>query len=107
MEDVYIRSLRQYLWHILAGTKGGVTRIHILSLLRDRPYNANQLHEKLTLDYKTVQHHLRVLSKGNLITTDGEKSYGAMYFISPILEDNMHLLDEIMGKIGKNELKGG
>ncbi len=101
----YLRSLKHYLWHLLAGTRGGLTRIHIIQLLRDRPYNANQLHDRLSMDYKTIQHHLRVLSKRNIITTENEGSYGAMYFLSPLMEENMEMFDEILGKIGQNHKK--
>ena len=104
MDDIYVRSLKQYLWHLLAGTKGGITRIQIIRLLLERPYNANQIHEKLQLDYKTVQHHLRVLLKRNIITTQDERSYGSMYFISPLMEENMNLFEEILDKIGKNKI---
>ena len=104
MKDMYLRSLRQYLWHLLAGTKGGMTRIDIINLIRDRPYNANQLRRELDLDYKTVQHHLRIMLKRNIITTQDEKSYGSMYFLSPMIEENMGMLEEILGKIGEKKL---
>ena len=102
-ETGYVISLKRYLWHLLAGSRGGITRIRILLLLRDRPYNANQLHEKLEMDYKTIQHHVRMLMKWNIITTEEEKSYGSMYFLSPLLEENINLLDEILDKIGEND----
>ncbi|MFH1237034.1 MAG: winged helix-turn-helix domain-containing protein [Candidatus Aenigmatarchaeota archaeon] len=102
--DSYLLSLKHSLWNVLAGTRGGVTRICILKLLRKRPYNINQLHEKLKLDYKTIQHHIRVLTNNKIITVENEKKYGSMYFISPFLEKHMYLFDEILGKIGKREL---
>ncbi len=105
MEDSgYITSLRHSLWNVLAGTRGGITRIRILELLRKRPYNVNQLHEKLQLDYKTMQHHIKVLTKENIITSDDEKRYGSMYFLSPFFEKNVYLLDEILEKTGKNKI---
>jgi DNA-binding transcriptional ArsR family regulator len=103
-ESPYVRSLKHTLWHVLAGTKGGITRIEIIELLRDRPYNTNQLHEKLHLDYKTVQHHLRVLVNGNVIATDDDHKYGSMYFLSPLFEGNIHLFEEILEKIGKKQI---
>lgn len=105
--DGYLVSLKHSLWHILAGTRGGIARIHIIRLLRDRPYNTNQLHDKLKLDYKTIQHHIKVLLDENIITTDDQKRYGSMYFLAPLLEKNIALFDEILVKIGKKELKGG
>ena len=105
-ETGYLLSLKHSLWHILAGSRGGITRINILELLRERPYNVNQLHEKLSMDYKTIQHHIKVLINGNVITTDNEKKYGSLYFLSPLIEDNIYLFDEILEKTGKREIKG-
>ena len=108
MEDSgYLLSLKYSLWNMLAGTRGGITRIQILELLRERPYNVNQLHEKLELDYKTIQHHITVLLKGKIILNDEKKKYGSMYFISPLLEKNMHIFDEILEKTGKKKINRG
>ncbi len=109
MEDSgYMLSLKHSLWHIFAGTKGGVTRIRIVELLRERPYNVNQLHDKLGLDYKTVQHHVKVLARGNVITTEEGKKYGSMCFLSPAFEKNVHFFDEILEKTGERQInKGG
>jgi predicted transcriptional regulator len=105
MKEVgYLLSLKHSLWHVVAGTRGGITRIQIIELLRKRPYNMNQLHEKLGLDYKTIQHHIRVLTDENIIMTEDRKKYGSMCFISPLLEENIYLLDEILEKIGKKEI---
>jgi len=105
MEDSgYIMALKHSLWNLLAGTRGGVTRIQIIELLRERPYNTNQLHEKLGLDYKTIQHHIRMLINGNIITAGEGKKYGAMYFLSPLFEANQMLFDEILEKVGKSQI---
>jgi DNA-binding transcriptional ArsR family regulator len=105
-ENTYLQSLRHSLWNAIAGTRGGITRIEILQLLRERPYNTNQLHEKLKMDYKTIQHHIKVLINGNIIVTEDEKKYGSMYFLAPRLEENIGIFDEILDKIGKKKIKG-
>jgi DNA-binding transcriptional ArsR family regulator len=64
------------------------------------------MHEKLSLDYKTIQHHIKVLTGGNIITANEGSRYGSMYFISPLLEKNMYLYEEISAKIGKKQIKG-
>jgi len=51
------------------------------------------------MDYKTVRHHLNVLMKNHLLTSVGD-SYGAMFFISPELEENYSEFLTIWGKIG-------
>lgn len=100
----YLQSLNRSLWYVLAGTKGGITRIQIIELIRDRPYNTNQLHEKLHLDYKTIQHHNKVLMDNNIITSDDKKKYGSLYFLSPLFEENIHMFDEILEKTGKSQI---
>ena len=105
MEDSgYLMALKHSLWNLLAGTRGGVTRIEIIKLLRERPYNTNQLHEKLGLDYKTIQHHMRMLVNGNIVTSGEGKKYGSMYFLSPLFEANQQLFDEILGKVGESQI---
>ena len=84
----------KFLWGILAGTKGGINRARIIDELRSRPYNINQLAEKLGLDYKTVRHHIEVLERNNMVTTTG-KRYGALYFLSDKMEENYDSFLEI------------
>ncbi|WP_457555675.1 winged helix-turn-helix domain-containing protein [Candidatus Pyrohabitans sp.] len=96
--------MKRLLWWLLAGTRGGETRAMILRLLRERPYNANQLTRELGVDYKTVRHHLRVLQKNRVIIARGER-YGRLYFLSPQMEENIGILEEIWSKIGKKKLK--
>ena len=98
-----MRSIKQLLWWMIAGSEGGINRARIINQLRDQPSNANQLAEILKLDYKTIRHHIDVLEKNNLITSMGKK-YGKMYFLSIILEENLDVFDEIWERIGKNDL---
>ena len=86
---------------MIASTRGGVNRAKIINFLSESPSNANQLSNQLKLDYKTIVHHLDVLKKNSLIVTDNEESYGATYFISPIIEKNYSAFEEIMVRIGK------
>lgn len=72
----------------------------MLNLLIDRPYNANQLAEAMSMDYKTIRHHLDVLIKNGVITIEGEK-YGAMYFLSKTMEANINEFNQIWEKIDK------
>ncbi len=98
MPDPHAKRL---LWFLFVASKGGANRIKIIDLLKEQPYNTNQLAESLELDYKAVQHHLSVLEKNNLINKEGEK-YGILYFISNYLESNMESYNNIKLKINSN-----
>ena len=99
-----MKAIKQLLWWLIAGSEGGYNRAQIIHVLNDRPCNANQLAKKLKLDYKTIRHHLDVLTKNNLLTFTGSK-YGKMYFISTPLEENYELFEEIWVRIGKKKIK--
>jgi DNA-binding transcriptional ArsR family regulator len=77
--------VKQILWWLIAGSKGGVNRARIIQALHKRPYNANQLTQMFDLDYKTVRHHLDVLKKHHAITLIGE-GYGTMYVLSETMK---------------------
>jgi DNA-binding transcriptional ArsR family regulator len=64
--------------------------------------NANQLANLLKMDYGTITHHLQVLQKNGLIIFAGE-GYGKTYFLSPGMEENYALFEEILNKIWKKE----
>ena len=89
---------KRLLWFLFAGSRGGDNRMKIIDLLKERPYNINQLSESLNLDYKAIQHHISVLQKNNVITKMGEK-YGVLYFISNYLDANIEAFNEIKSKI--------
>ncbi len=91
-------SVKRLLWFFFAGSRGGDNRIRIIDLLKEHPYNINQLAEALRLDYKAVQHHITVLEKNNIINKMGEK-YGILYFISNYLEANIDAFNDIKSKI--------
>ena len=97
--DPYAKRL---LWFIFAGSRGGLNRLRLVSILKNTPLNANQLAKELSLDYKAIQHHVRVLEKNNIVTKVGEK-YNVTYFISNFLEANMESFDEIASKLEKSK----
>lgn len=92
---------KRLLWYLIGSTKGGVNRAKILELINVRPTNANQIASELSLDYKTVVHHLRILSENGLVVTDNKDSYGATYFLTPMMENNITSFKEILDRIGK------
>ena len=94
------RPLRYLLGWLIAGTRGGVTRAKMIAILKETPQNANQLANLLEMDYRTIRHHLEVLEKNRIITSAGE-GYGKTYFLSPVMEENYALFEEIVKKIWK------
>ena len=67
-------------------------------MLLETPLNTHQLAQGLDLDYKAVQHHMKVLEKNNIVSKIGEK-YGAIYHISNFLEINVRSLDDAIDKL--------
>ncbi len=94
------RPIKYILGWLIAGTRGGGTRVRIIQSLRETPQNANQLANQLGLDYRTIRHHLDVLEKNRLITSAGE-GYGKTYFLSSLLEENYSQFEEIVKRIWK------
>ncbi len=92
------RQTKKLLLYLFSGTRGGFTRLKIIAVLIERPYNTHQLAKKLELDYKAIQHHMKVLMKNNLITKVGEK-YGAIFHLSNFLEFNIRALDDVFEKL--------
>jgi DNA-binding transcriptional ArsR family regulator len=92
--------LKYLLGWLIAGTRGGATRARIIATLKETPQNANQLATQLGMDYRTIRHHLRVLEKNRIITAMGE-GYGVTYFLSPAMEENYEVFEEILKKMWK------
>lgn len=97
-----VRPMKYLLGWLIAGTRGGLTRAKMIKALNEAPQNANQLANLLKMDYGTIRHHLKVLQKNRIITSAGE-GYGMTYFLSPAMEENYALFDEIVNKIWKKE----
>lgn len=92
------KHTRRMFSYVFTGTCGGITRFKIIMLLLNNPYNAHQISQHLNIEYKSVQHHLRVLEKNNLVSSPGKK-YGVQYNVSNLLEYNLHALDGITDKL--------
>jgi DNA-binding transcriptional ArsR family regulator len=93
--------MKQIVYYLFVGTRGGETRAVIVKTLKQQPLNAHQLSRVLRLDYKTIQHHLRILLDNNIITAVNRGKYGAVYFVSPEMEAVWKDFREIWEKVGK------
>ena len=98
--SVSARPFKYLLGWLIVGTRGGLSRAKIIETLKETPQNANQLANLLELDYRTIRHHLEVLGKNRIITSAGE-GYGTTYFLSPAMEENYALFEEILKRIWK------
>ncbi len=94
------KQTRKLLLYLFTSTRGGFTRLRIIMHLLDQPYNTHQLAKVLELDYKAVQHHMKVLQKNNMVSKIGEK-YGAIFHLSNFLEINIGALDEAIEKLDR------
>jgi DNA-binding transcriptional ArsR family regulator len=93
-----VDSQERVLWWLFRSSIGAPTRARVLVAIREEPRNAQQLASGLTLDYKTVRHHLRVLGKNGLITTAGER-YGQVYFLSASMESHWTVFEAIVKNV--------
>jgi DNA-binding transcriptional ArsR family regulator len=94
-------QFKRVLWYLIGSTKGGANRAKILELINSHPANPNQISSELKLAYKTIIHHLSVLAENGLVISNNKESYGATYFLTPIMEKNYDSFVEILAKIGK------
>jgi len=98
------KYLKRLLWYLFAGTRGGPSRAEIIKAIQNRPSNANQLAQILRVDYKTIQHHVRVLEENGLIVPSDRGTYGAVLFLTPKMEEALPILDEIWSTIGRRKI---
>ena len=85
-------------WPLFVRSREGTNRIRIMSVLRKRPSNRNQLATELGIDYKNIQHHIKVLEKNNLVKKTGHQ-YGMAYYVSELFMHNEIAFDEIRDKL--------
>ena len=85
---------------LFAESRGAANRIRIMSALRKKPRNRNQLSKELGMDYKHIQYHLKVLEKNNLVTQISDKR-SSLFFLSTLYEANEAVFDEIIIKLKK------
>jgi len=89
---------KKLFWLLFAGSRGSDTRIRIMSVLRKKPRNKNQLSTELGIDYKNIQHHLKTLEENNLVKKTGNQ-YGMTYYVSELFMHNEIAFDEIRDKL--------
>ncbi len=56
-------EIKRLMCFVFTSSRGGISRMKIISKLRDTPLNLNKLSRELHMDYKSAQHHVKVLEK--------------------------------------------
>ncbi|MEM3085947.1 MAG: winged helix-turn-helix domain-containing protein [Halobacteria archaeon] len=92
--------MKNLLWWLIIGSRGGLVRAEILKALKEHPHTAAQLAERLHLDYTTVRYHLRIMGENNVVSGAGKK-YGETYALTQTMEFHWPLFLEILAKLGK------
>jgi DNA-binding transcriptional ArsR family regulator len=90
--------MEKALWYLFAGTRGGTNRVRIVRELADRPRNANDLAERLELDYNTITHHLDMLQEHDVVEAGGS-DYGQLYFLTDRFERYWDTFEEITEEV--------
>jgi DNA-binding transcriptional ArsR family regulator len=93
-------GFRSLMWYVLFGTRGGPNRRRILDELLRSPANAHQLAGALSLDYRTVRHHLRLLEQSGAVMRPVRDAYGAPYEIAPSTAAYLETLVPSVGSDG-------
>lgn len=90
--------------YLFVGSRGGLNRIRIVETLKNEPSNPNKLSEKLGLDYKTIQHHLKMLEENGVVVPNEKGVYGAVFFLTPYFERYFNAVRDLWGKIGQSQI---
>lgn len=93
--------LRRALRFHIEGSRGGSARLRILLMLERKPMNINEISKKLGVDYKTAQHHIRVLDKAGMIVSK-KKTYDNSYVLSQLISSDKQLIKELKD-LGKSK----
>lgn len=97
-------SFKRMMVYVFVGSRGGQNRARIVELLRAEPSNPNKISEKLGLDYKTVQHHIRMLEQNGVIIASSKGSYGAVFFLTQYFERHFDTLRPMWARFGQNQI---
>lgn len=92
------KQMQEEFSSVFTGMSGRYTRLRIVCAITEYPMNSLELSKKLKLDYKTVQHNIKVLEKNNFLRRKGE-GYGDLFFPSELLTSNLSTLYVVIRKV--------
>ena len=83
---------------VFTGMSGRYTRMKIICAITEEPMNTLELSKKLEMDYKTIQHNIKVLESNSLIVREGE-GYGDLFFPSELISSNLPTLYKVIRRV--------
>jgi len=90
------KDVRKLLVWLLYASKGGGTRLRILSLLKQNgSLNVSQIARMLEVNYRTVTYHLEILEAHNLVEKT-QTGHGIYYRLSDAGLANWDLIEKIL-----------
>jgi predicted transcriptional regulator len=95
--------MRNILWWLFIGCKGGMNRARIVNLINKKPINTQQISDQLNLNYKTVKYHLKLLEENNVIECTQGVKYGALFFITDKMKSHSDTFKEILEDMNLEE----
>ena len=95
-------SFKRLMVYVFIGTRGGQNRVRIVEMLKEEPANHNRISERLSLDYKTVQHHVKLLEENGVIVSSSKGTYGAVYFLTPYFERYFDSVKVMWARFGQS-----
>lgn len=96
-EDLHAKELFS---SVFTGMSGRYTRMKIICAITEEPMNALELSKKISVDYKTIQHNIKVLESNNLIIRTGT-GYGDLFFPSELISSNLPTLYKVIRRVEK------
>ncbi len=96
---------KQLLVYLFAGSRGAEARVRIVFALKEKPSNINELAKLLGVYYKAIQYQMGVLYKNKLVETPQKGAYGAVYFLTPIMERHLDYIDGIWKRYGRPKVR--
>ncbi len=108
-EDIKVdQHMKKLFSSVFTGMGGRYTRLRIICAITEESINILKLSKKLNLDYKTVQHNIKVMEENNFIVREGT-GYGDMFFVSELISSNLptlyYVIRKVEAKLDKAEKK--
>ena len=94
-EDPHMKELFS---SVFTGMSGRYTRMRIICAITEEPMNTLKISKKLDLDYKTIQHNIKVLESNSFIVRKGD-GYGDLFFPSDLISSNLPTLYKVIQKV--------